>query len=159
MIKILESGNKLNLDRFRISPLNKLYRQNVKRKSRKKKTEKEDQRKIARTPICLNAINPIDPRGRRMSLHFFTLPFFPVLAPVAAATAFLSSANSFMIWYRSGFLRARSSTSSVVTVERPAWLLKLSRSMATFSTPSTEIRNYSPRFSFYPLKAFVCSLY
>lgn len=38
-----------------------------------------------------------------------------------------------MIWCRSGFFLARSNTSSVVTVDRPAWLLKLSRSVATFS--------------------------
>jgi hypothetical protein len=47
--------------------------------------------------------------------------------------AFSWSTQSLMTEYRSWLRRARSSTSSVVTVVRPACRLKLSRSVATFS--------------------------
>ena len=71
---------------------------------------------------------------RKTSPHFFAFAFpFPLLLPAAAERAFLSSTYSFIMSCKSGFFLASSSTSSVVTVVRPAWLENVSRSMATFS--------------------------
>lgn len=64
----------------------------------------------------------------RRSLHRRALPF-----PLLTFAAFCSSTKSLMIEYRSELRLARSNTSSVCTVVRPAWRLKLSRSIATFS--------------------------
>lgn len=50
-----------------------------------------------------------------------------------ALAALCLSTKSLMIPWRSSFLLASSRTSSVLTVVRPAWRLKFSRSMATAS--------------------------
>lgn len=57
-----------------------------------------------------------------------------------ALAAFCWSTKSLMIPWRSSFLLANSKTSSVLIVVRPAWRLKLSRSVATASSRRRETR-------------------
>lgn len=64
----------------------------------------------------------------------YRLPLLVLPLPLAASLSALAwSIKSFIIWCRSGFFLASRRTSSVVTVVRPAWLLNVSKSVATFS--------------------------
>lgn len=66
-----------------------------------------------------------------LAFHRLAFPF-----PLLILAAFCSSTKSLMMPFKSALRRARSKTSSVVMEVRPAWRLKLSRSIATFSDPS-----------------------